>query len=50
MLDTGSSFNWIATNQVGRRLLNFQIPFDEIFEVVQKNVKVDVSNLEGNNK
>ena len=50
MLDTGSSFNWIATNKVGKSLLNFQIPFDEIFEVVHKNVTVDVSNLEGNTK
>ena len=50
MLDTGLSFNWIATNKVGKSLLNFQIPFDKIFEVVQKNVTVDVSDLEGNTK
>ena len=50
MLDTGSSFNWIAMNQVGRHLLNFQTPFNEIFEVVQKNVMVDGSNFEGNTK
>ena len=47
MLDTGSSVNFVATRQVGRRLLNFQIEPSSVFKEVQKDVNIAICNLEG---
>ena len=47
MLDTGSSVNFVATRQVSRRLLNFQIEPSSVFKEVQKDVNIAICNLEG---